>query len=81
MRGCFSVSLIRYALIFSHGCRLWIDVAWEKAVYFKENRMEKAVVLYCKQLGIDYRKLTREEFRRIFKKSKLFGGGGRKNNR
>ena len=41
---------------------------------FKGSKLEKRVILYCKQLQIDYRKLTEEEFRwfvRILKKSKL----------
>jgi len=47
----------------------------EEAVNFKGSRMEKAVILYCKQLQIDYRKLTDEEFQwfvRILKKSKTY---------
>ena len=46
----------------------------------KDSRLEKQMILYCKQLQIDYRKLTEEEFRwfiRILKKSKLYKGGGR----
>ena len=40
---------------------------------FKGSRDEKLVVLYCKQLGINYKNLSDEEFRwliRILKKSK-----------
>ncbi len=34
----------------------------DKVVKFKGSGMEKAVVLYFKQLQIDYRKLTQDEF-------------------
>lgn len=47
---------------------------------FKGSRLEKQMILYCKQLKIDYRKLTEEEFRWfswILKESKLYKGGGR----
>ena len=40
---------------------------------FKGSRDEKLVILYCKQLGINYKNLSEEEFRwfiRILKKSK-----------
>ena len=40
------------------------------------SRDEKLVVLYCKQLGINYKNLSDEEFRwliRILKKSKKMG--------
>ena len=43
---------------------------------FKGSRDEKLVVLYCKQLGINYKNLSDEEFRwliRILKKSKKMG--------
>ena len=43
---------------------------------FKGSRDEKLVVLYCKQLGINYKNLSEEEFRwliRILKKSKKMG--------
>ena len=43
---------------------------------FKGSRNEKLVVLYCKQLGINYKNLSDEEFRwliRILKKSKKMG--------
>ncbi len=53
----------------------------EEAANFKGSKMEKAVILYCKQLGINYRKLTREEFQwliTILKKSKLYSGNRRK---
>lgn len=52
----------------------------DEVANFKGSRLEKQMILYCKQLQIDYRKLTEEEFRwfiRIFKKSKLYKGGGR----
>ncbi len=41
-----------------------------------QSRDEKLVVLYCKQLGINYKNLSDEEFRwliRILKKSKKMG--------
>ena len=44
--------------------------------YFKGSRDEKLVVLYCKQLGINYKNLSDEEFRwliRILQKSKKTG--------
>ena len=43
---------------------------------FKGSRDEKLVVPYCKQLGINYKNLSDEEFRwliRILKKSKKMG--------
>ena len=43
---------------------------------FKGSRDEKLVILYCKQLGINYKNLSEEEFRwfiRILKKSKKMG--------
>ena len=43
---------------------------------FKGSRDEKLVVLYCKQLGINYKNLSDEEFRwliRILQKSKKMG--------
>ena len=43
---------------------------------FKGSRDEKLVVLYCKQLGINYKNLSDEEFRwliRILKKLKKMG--------
>ena len=43
---------------------------------FKGSRDEKLVVLYCKQLGINYKNLSDEEFRwliRILQKSKKTG--------
>lgn len=52
---------------------------WEIA-NFKGSKLEKQLILYCKQLQIDCRKLTEEEFRwfmRILKKSKLTSGSGR----
>lgn len=52
----------------------------EEVVNFKGSKMEKAVVFYCKQLGIDYRKLTEEDSQwlvRILEKSKLYRGNGR----
>lgn len=52
----------------------------DEVANFKGSRLEKQMVLYCKQLQIDYRKLTEEEFRwfiRILKKSKLYKSGGR----
>ncbi len=47
----------------------------EEAANFKGSRMEKAVIFYCKQLQIDYKKLSEEEFLwliRILKKSRLY---------
>lgn len=41
---------------------------------FKGSKLEKQAMLYCKQLQIDYRKLSEEEFRwliQILKKSKI----------
>ena len=52
----------------------------DEVANFKGSRLEKQIILYCKQLQIDYRKLTPEEFRwfiRIIQKSKLNKGGGR----
>ena len=52
----------------------------DEVANFKGSRLEKQIVLYCKQLQIDYRKLTPEEFQwfiRIIRKSKLNKGGGR----
>lgn len=52
----------------------------DEVANFKGSRLEKQMILYCKQLQIDYRKLTEEEFRwfiRILKKSRLYKGGGR----
>ena len=43
---------------------------------FKGSRLEKLAVLYCKQLGINYKNLSDEEFRwliRILQKSKKMG--------
>ena len=43
---------------------------------FKGSRLEKLAVLYCKQLGINYKNLSEEEFRwliRILQKSKKMG--------
>ena len=43
---------------------------------FKGSRLEKLAVLYCKQLGINYKNLSDEEFRwliRILQKSKKTG--------
>ena len=43
---------------------------------FKGSRQEKQVFLYCKQLGINYKNLSEEEFRwliRILQKSKKMG--------
>jgi transcriptional regulator with XRE-family HTH domain len=48
----------------------------EAAEKFKGSRDEKLVILYCKQLGINYKNLSEEEFRwliRILKKSKKMG--------
>ena len=48
----------------------------EEVENFKGSRDEKLVVLYCKQLGINYKNLSDEEFRwliRILKKSKKMG--------
>ena len=50
-----------------------IQRAIEKAANFKGSREEKQVVVMCQQLGIDYRKLTPEEFQllmRVLAKSK-----------
>lgn len=52
----------------------------EEVANFKGSKMERTVILYCKQLQIDYKKLTEEEFRaliQILRKSKLYIGGGR----
>ena len=52
----------------------------DEVANFKGSRLEKQIVLYCKQLQIDYGKLTPEEFRwfiRIIQKSNLNKGGGR----
>ena len=52
----------------------------DEVANFKGSRLEKQMILCCKQLQIDYRKLTEEEFRwfiRILKKSKLYISGGR----
>ena len=49
---------------------------WKRSKIFKGSRDEKLVVLYCKQLGINYKNLSDEEFRwliRILKKSKKMG--------
>ena len=43
---------------------------------FKGSRQEKQAMLYCKQLGINYKNLSEEEFRwliRILQKSKKMG--------
>lgn len=43
---------------------------------FKGSRQEKQAFLYCKQLGINYKNLSEEEFRwliRILQKSKKMG--------
>ena len=43
---------------------------------FKGSRLEKLAMLYCKQLGINYKNLSEEEFRwliRILQKSKKMG--------
>jgi hypothetical protein len=50
-----------------------IQRAIEEAANFKGSREEKQVVVMCQQLGIDYRKLTPEEFQllmRVLAKSK-----------
>ena len=55
----------------------------EEVANFKGSKLEKQLILYCKQLQIDYRKLTEEEFRwfiKILRKSKLYSGEGRKKN-
>lgn len=52
----------------------------EEVANFKGSKMERTVILYCKQLQIDYRKLTEEEFRwfiRILQKSRIHHSGGR----
>ena len=52
----------------------------DEVANFKGSRLEKQIVLYCKQLQIDYKKLTQEEFRwfiKILRKSKLSHSGGR----
>lgn len=52
----------------------------EEVANFKGSKMERTVILYCKQLQIDYKKLTEEEFRwfiQILKKSKLNRNAGR----
>jgi len=43
---------------------------------FKGSRLEKQAFLYCKQLGINYKNLSEEEFRwliRLLQKSKKMG--------
>lgn len=43
---------------------------------FKGSHQEKQAILYCKQLGINYKNLSEEEFRwliRILQKSKKMG--------
>ena len=53
-----------------------VDEVMEAVENFKGSRDEKLVVLYCKQLGINYKNLSDEEFRwliRILKKSKKMG--------
>lgn len=52
----------------------------EEVASFKGSKLEKQMIVYCKQLKIDYTKLTQEEFRwfiKILRKSKLSHGGGR----
>lgn len=49
----------------------------DEVANFKGSKLEKQIILYCKQLQIDYRKLTSEEFQwfiRILRKSKLHRG-------
>ena len=49
----------------------------DEVANFKGSKLEKQIILYCKQLQIDYGKLTSEEFQwfiRILRKSKLHGG-------
>ena len=51
-------------------------VADELKENLEGSRDEKLVILYCKQLGINYKNLSEEEFRwliRILKKSKKMG--------
>ena len=53
-----------------------LEVPEAAYLIFKGSRDEKLVVLYCKQLGINYKNLSDEEFRwliRILKKSKKMG--------
>lgn len=53
----------------------------DEVANFKGSRLEKQIVLYCKQLQIDYRRLTPEEFRwfiKILRKSNLHGMGRRR---
>lgn len=52
----------------------------EEVASFKGSKLEKQLIVYCKQLKIDYKKLTPEEFRvfiQILRKSKLYRSGGR----
>lgn len=52
----------------------------EELVNFKGSKLEKQLIVYCKQLKIDYKKLTPEEFRvfiQILRKSKLYSSSGR----
>ena len=52
----------------------------DEVANFKGSKLEKQLIVYCKQLQIDYKKLTQEEFRwfiKILRKSKLSHGGGR----
>ncbi len=44
-----------------------IHRAIEAATHFKGSREEQQVVVMCQQLGIDYRKLTSEEFQLLMK--------------
>jgi hypothetical protein len=46
----------------------------EEAAHFQGSEKEKWVVVFCRQLGIDYTKLTLEEFQvivKVLRKSKL----------
>ena len=79
--------LVGIYAVFSVGTDLWTTGIhpWIAGIVsaeysnFKGSRLEKQMILYCKQLQIDSRKLPEEEFRwfiRILKKSKLYKGGG-----
>jgi len=53
----------------------------EEAASFTGSAQEKRVVVMCRQLGIDYTKLTSEEFQvmiRVLEKSKHLKSSGKK---
>lgn len=62
------------ALLITVADELWENL--EEVENFKGNRQEKQAFLYYKQLGINYKSLSEEEFRwliRILQKSKKMG--------